>query len=457
MMRVSDIKKQGFSLKTFNVLMFLVALVVSVVMFIVMHRTTTLYEMTSTITQDVVELRESAFELQVASDYLTEQMRSFALTGNKKYLANYFEEANVTRRRDKALEKIEDYGGGTSAYTNLKDAMLSSLELMETEYYAALLTMEAYGIDPSEFPDIPGNIELSEHDKQLSRAEQIECAENILFDDAYRLKKESITNSMRKCLEEISEESGEKQSLLAKQLSSQVFLEHVLTAVFLIIMLGIVMMTSLMVINPMMKFVELIREQKLLPVKGSYELRFLAKNYNLIYYTNLRNREKLAFEASHDQLTGLYNRRGYEFLMSNIDIESSALMLIDLDNFKQINDHEGHDVGDRVLIRVADTLKKDFRDNDYVCRIGGDEFAVILTHVDKGVSERIIKRVKKINEMLSKPGKGVPGITVSVGVAFGASRLDADSFLKETDLALYEVKENGKHDVAFYDDRYAGI
>ena len=438
-------------LRRFNAIMFGVALLITFVMFIAMRRTSSLYDVTNSITQDVVELRDSAYDLQVASDYLTEQIRSFAFTGDEKYLKNYFEEANVTKRRDIAIERIKEKSGQSEAYKSLNDAMVGSIELMDTEYYAALLVIDANGIDRAAYPDIPGNVELSTYDVGLTREEKIERAQSILFDEAYRSKKESIAINMRACLDELTENMELEQKKLTNSLTDQVILEHVLTFLLIAIMLGIVITTSLMVINPLMNMVELIRRERPLPVKGAYEVRFLAKNYNLIYYTNQRNREKLAFEASHDNLTGLYNRRGYEFLMDNIDVETSALLLIDLDRFKQINDSHGHDVGDKVLMRVSEALEKAFAQKAYVCRIGGDEFAVIATHVDRqGSRIRIEKKMKKVNDKLVKTVKDVPGITVSVGVAYGREGMDVDMLFKEADMALYDVKDGGRNSVSFY-------
>ena len=86
----------------------------------------------------------------------------------------------------------------------------------------------------------------------------------------------------------------------------------------------------------------------------------------------------LDYKASHDELTGVLNRSGYELLLSGIDFDSTCMILFDVDNFKNINDTFGHEVGDRVLERLARILKKQFRSEDYVCRIGGDEFVVFM-------------------------------------------------------------------------------
>ena len=439
--------KKGISLKKFNTILFVVALIITGVMFVAMKRTSDLYAETHDITQQVVELRQSAYDMQLASDYLTEQIRCFAVTGEKKYLNNYFEEANVTKRREKALDTIKKYQGGTVAFNSLNEAMVGSLDLMNIEYYTALLTIDVYGYSRSDFPDIPGNIELSKRDTERTRQEKKQIAINMLFDNAYRSKKEYISSNMQKCLSEISESMGREQQELAQELNRQVALEHVLTELLIAIMLGIVIATTIWVINPLMKFVGLIREEKPVPLSGAYEVRFLAKTYNLIYYTNVENKKRLEYDASHDKLTGIFNRRGYDLIFSNVDMESSALMLVDLDYFKQVNDKNGHDVGDKELIRVTEVLLKAFRNYGYCCRLGGDEFAIILVHVDNKTKSMVIKKIKKINEKLSKPSKGIPAITVSAGLAYGHDGLEPDDLFKKADNALYNVKEKGRGDI----------
>ena len=68
--------------------------------------------------------------------------------------------------------------------------------------------------------------------------------------------------------------------------------------------------------------------------------------------------ERLSFQASHDELTGLYNRFGYDFLISELELSSVYLLMVDVDDFKAINDNYGHEIGDKVLIKIAETLKK---------------------------------------------------------------------------------------------------
>ena len=154
---------------------------------------------------------------------------------------------------------------------------------------------------------------------------------------------------------------------------------------------------------------------------------------------------------NHDELTGLYNRRGYDFLLNNVDIDTSALVLIDLNEFKKINDTYGHDVGDRALIKVANVLNRNFRAHDFVCRIGGDEFAVIMIHTEPELKDKIAAKVKNINASLKADAQkeDLPPISLSAGVVFGELHHSISEIYKQADNALYKAKADSGHDVIF--------
>lgn len=162
--------------------------------------------------------------------------------------------------------------------------------------------------------------------------------------------------------------------------------------------------------------------------------------------------ERLSYQASHDELTGLYNRFGYDFLISEIDLSSVYLLMVDVDDFKAINDNFGHEVGDRVLIKIAETLKLNFRSDDCICRVGGDEFVVVMTHANTGLRALVESKVEKINRELTDTADGLPPISVSVGITLGSEAADAIELLKLADLAMYELKRNGKRGYRFSDE-----
>ncbi len=152
----------------------------------------------------------------------------------------------------------------------------------------------------------------------------------------------------------------------------------------------------------------------------------------------------LANKAETDELTGLYNRAGYDRLLEELDLKTTTLLLVDTDKFKGINDRFGHDMGDRVLQKISRSLLGNFRQNDYVCRIGGDEFAVLMVNVGALEDDRVSEKIRFINrELAATAADDLPAVSVSVGVAHGASAENWAELFKRADSVLYRVKQDG--------------
>ena len=440
-------KSNGIHLRKLNIVMLIAAVAFSIGLIIAMNMTGKLNNDANKFTQQIIDRKNSSSDLMRASDYLTEQMQVFTVTGNRQYLDNYFTEAKVTRRRENALQVLSQGNTRSDAYLDLSAAMDESVSLMNTEYYAARLTVIAYGLNITDFPEEIQIVQLDAEDLALSQNDPEALKEKAAFmmhGEEYQKSKDKISSNIDKCLQNLDKEMDEKQKDYADRLSRQLVIENILTILIVITMLAMVFITYRLVIRPLKYSVDLIRDEQDLPVSGAYEIRFLAKTYNLMHHTNMQSKEKLTYEATHDKLTGLYNRRGYDFLMENVDLETSALLLFDIDNFKSINDTYGHDAGDRILTRVSDTIFGNFRAQDYICRIGGDEMAVIMGHTDMSLASLIESKVKKINKTLSEKDGQDPSVQVSCGVAFGENGINAETIFKRADTCLYEVKDGEK-------------
>jgi diguanylate cyclase (GGDEF)-like protein len=160
---------------------------------------------------------------------------------------------------------------------------------------------------------------------------------------------------------------------------------------------------------------------------------------------------KIAELSSSDGLTKLYNR---SYLLTKIKDElkrykryktTFSLMILDIDDFKQVNDQYGHQKGDDVLIKLAAILNNSRRDLDICARYGGEEFAIILPHTDNDEAKIISERLrKKIEDYFQKDIK----ITISIGVAnCPKSSIILEDLIKNADDALYESKRSGKNKV----------
>ena len=158
--------------------------------------------------------------------------------------------------------------------------------------------------------------------------------------------------------------------------------------------------------------------------------------------------------AQTDGLTGLYNKRSTEEkIIRQLSVsDRGALVMLDIDNFKDINDDLGHDVGDRALRAVGEGLGRQFRRDDVVGRIGGDEFIAFLTGVNDRqlVARKVDQMVEDVRRSVDLPGKV---FSVSVGVAFYPR--DGSSYptlFKSADTAMYEAKRGGKQRCCFFAD-----
>lgn len=166
--------------------------------------------------------------------------------------------------------------------------------------------------------------------------------------------------------------------------------------------------------------------------------------------TALRQAEdKLHFLAHHDPLTGLTNRSLFNDRLDSAvraahrHQSGLALLFLDIDNFKHINDTHGHAAGDRVLCTIARRLERCVRATDTVARIGGDEFTVLLTdfHSADAVSRKVEQIVAAIIEPLPADFEGVQAPSCSIGVAcYPADGLDADALLSHADDDMYRLK-----------------
>jgi diguanylate cyclase len=168
--------------------------------------------------------------------------------------------------------------------------------------------------------------------------------------------------------------------------------------------------------------------------------------------------EQVRSMSEHDVLTGLMNRRGFE---RSLEVQLArvrrrdgrlAILLLDLDDFKSVNDTLGHDAGDQLLVEVARRLTNIARDGDLLCRLGGDEFVVMMTNFDH--DEQAIVLADRINANLREPifiGSVEQTITASIGIAvLGNTTDNAADLLKYADLAMYQAKLEGRNKSRFY-------
>jgi diguanylate cyclase (GGDEF)-like protein len=170
-----------------------------------------------------------------------------------------------------------------------------------------------------------------------------------------------------------------------------------------------------------------------------------------------RQRDEIQFLATHDALTGLplnglaMDRLQVAVAQAKRDAKQVAMLFIDLDGFKAVNDTFGHDAGDAVLLEIAKRLKASVREGDTVGRIAGDEFVVIAAGVQDRAAAQLV--AEKLIEAVSLPilwGDSMLQVGASIGVSLYPEHGESGSELRsKADHAMYQVKRSGKNGVAF--------
>ena len=183
---------------------------------------------------------------------------------------------------------------------------------------------------------------------------------------------------------------------------------------------------------------------------------------HLVHFVDAMTKEwesmhsKLVVLAERDALTGLMNRRAMERSFKDILHDALAadipfaVMMLDMDDFKGINDTFGHAMGDEALVALADILRSSVRSVDIVSRWGGDEFFVILTHADRAAAERVVERIHRGASSLSLLMPDKRSVGLSIGVTLSRAHDTPESVFQRADAALYESKRTtGKNKVTF--------
>ena len=439
-------EKHALQLRTTSYFFVIIALLAAIALFASDISVTRGYQRMEKASNRYIVAQLAASDMESGSDYLTDRVRCFVVTGDIAYLKDFFEEIEVTKRRDKALSDLEELleGSDSNAYNSLAAALKLSNELVEREHLAMRLVIEAGDYPPEDVPDVISEISLSEEDSKLSASEMRKRAQTLVFDSTYMHYKDRIRENVGLCTQELIRTSSLELKHASSQMALYVNIQTVLTIVFLLIVLLIVIFINAQVRVPLTRMVELMQGQKEVPPTGAEELQFVTRTYNTILNENRIVHERLSHEASHDRLTGLLNRGAYEMMLQSMDKDHMALILVDVDYFKSVNDTYGHDVGDKVLKRVAAVLKHNFRSVDLVCRIGGDEFVVVMTRANSSMRGLLSRKIKAMNEELQHPKDGLPPVSLSVGVAFADRENPQGDIFKDADTALYRVKQAGR-------------
>ena len=370
-------------------------------------------------------------------------------------------EARTIYETDEAFDRtitvpfcVESALSGTDTARYLGEALQASNRLAESERYAMALAASGYEIDPASLPNALRTVTLTAEDEALSGEERLKKAMDLVFDETYQTYKQTIRDDIARCEKALLGETEDARQRGSQQLGMALTVQALLLMLLVMVVIVIVLCNGRLVFQPIEALVQAINKDVTTEESGAHELRIVARAYNQALAENQQNQERLAYRATHDALTGLYNRGAFEQARQRTRGRAQAMLIIDVDRFKIFNDEYGHDMGDRVLQKVASAIQNNFREEDYVCRFGGDEFTVIMVHATSAMRSLVEAKIESIRETLRNTSDGLPVITLSIGVAFSDRPDPTDDILKDADTALYSVKRTIRCSCAVYGPSY---
>ena len=194
--------------------------------------------------------------------------------------------------------------------------------------------------------------------------------------------------------------------------------------------------------------------------KSELRLLFILSSFAAMSIDHAKLHDSTRKLAMTDGLTGLFNHRYFQEILdrevarSGRYKETFSLLMLDIDNFKPMNDSYGHQYGDKVLKKLAEILMTSVRDSDAVARYGGEEFTVILPKVGPELASKMAQRIcDEVKTKSKKLTRGKQPLTVSIGVSnFPSDAAERFSLIDRADKALYEAKARGKDTVVMYRD-----
>ena len=446
---LEKIKEQGVSLRAAHWIMVVIALVVTAALLVETYLSSQAFKELSGATGEYIELERAAKELMEASDYLTQEVQSFTVTGEQAHMKSYFEESENNRRRESSIDTMMEKMSDSFAARQMQNAMNESLKLMDTEYYAMALVCSVKEF--SSVPEAVARTKLTFDDSLLSADAKMEKARRMVHDEKYHQAKDVIRAGINGCVNELEKITNRVQDETSVKMSGELLKIRILVIALAVGTIVFLFITTMLGINPLLQGVEKIKEDSEIPEVGAYEFRYLARTYNDMYSAFKQNIANLNYHVSHDKLTGVYNRMGYDILSSNLDFTTTTVIMIDVDHFKDINDSHGHDIGDKVLQKLARILRATFRSDDYICRIGGDEFVVFMMYTAEDYKKVLIDKIRRINDALAATkADNLPVVSISAGVVYGKDEVDPGLIMKHVDEALYSMKQQGRKGCYFY-------
>ena len=292
----NDKTPRGPRIRTINIVSVVLTLLIMLLFLIGVQRADQATRSRNEASEKYVVCETAATALKQGSDNLTNQVRLYTVTGDPAYLRAYFAEV-ATQHRERAVETLERYLSDTEAYRFLEDALECSVELMDLEYYAMVLVLDATGGQIEPGMEALRDVRLRAEDEALDAAGKMALAVSLVRGAGYLRSDAIIDDNVAQCIEDLSAEREaihrESQATLARMQTWQ----NLSAVALAVVIFAYVVLTTAYMVRPMVADVQLIAGDKPLPLKGAYELQYLAGAYNAMYEQR-RERDILAAERA---------------------------------------------------------------------------------------------------------------------------------------------------------------
>lgn len=425
---MQKVKIRGINLGLLSISLTVIISLVFIAVFVSTVKLKNGLRKTETLVEELLICEESTREIKETSSYLAEQTRLFIIRKDKDYADNVLREINETKTIENAFKKLSNViKKDSTAFEHLNIAQEQTQDLIDTELYTINLCYSSF-------------TESAEKE-----------ARDIVFNTEFLNLKNRICSNcnfiVTKIENQLQDYVNKSSSSLLKEFNITMF------SIFVLLISSVLFVAALfgLVIIPIKQYLVSIKKDEKLKLKGSAEFKYLAATYNEIYEIKARNEKRLLMNAEYDALTGILNRRAFNeiCISSEKQQQNIALLLIDIDDFKKVNDTFGHISGDKALRIVAGLLNETFRKDDYVARIGGDEFAAILIDFKPEGISIILKKLNEINEKLSNLKEEFNPMSISCGISVSCKGYSQELY-NQADKALYFVKNHGKKNSCVY-------
>jgi diguanylate cyclase (GGDEF)-like protein len=432
-------QKKGVRLNRLNVCLIVIGFVLMLFMVFSMFDTNKSFNQIVSVTEAYLSSQQTAGMLSNIANNMSDQCADFIKTGAPDCTHVYAGQLNAINAQISLNESAKAEDEDEDPF--MVKALAAFRAMNETEIRAMRLMADTLPMGMAAFPLILQQTQLSPEDQALTAEEKKALAEKLITSDEYRLHKETLTEAVDDSHRVASEQGKNRSMQTAAHVKKIMRRQKLLLLLFIVVAVVALLLNRFLIISPIQRSVDNLDQRKPLPVEGSYEVRHLANVYNEVLKDNAEKTEALSYAATHDALTGLYNRGEFDRVYSRAENEKVGVMIADVDRFKQFNDEFGHEVGDRVLKAVAAKLTEHFRAEDFVARIGGDEFCIIMPGTSQVDAPVMIEKIEQINRELQETGDDLPPITISAGFAFWDRPNPGVSLFHDADTTLLDLKK----------------